>query len=261
MGSFITRAIIMVLGYIYPAYECYKIVERKRPDPEYLRFWCQYWVIIAVVTVVERFADALISWVPLYSEAKLAFIIYLWYPQTMGTTYVYNMLLRPLVAQHELEIDRNLNELRTRAGDVVLQWWQRGSVHAQARFSELLQFLAMQSNGSQQRSFPNQGVPQGPARAPAQGHSREYPQGNSPLYPQPAAGFPIDSSYPPPEVRSHHETAPYPSSQGAQAGQELYPPIPPYSQPRRPYRSALSDGEGNFDIPEVKHRVPFSRMG
>lgn len=86
-------------------------------------------------------------------------------------------------------------------------------------------------------------------------------QGNSPLYPQPAAGFPIDSSYPPPEVRSHHETAPYPSSQGAQAGQELYPPIPPYSQPRRPYRSALSDGEGNFDIPEVKHRVPFSRMG
>lgn len=86
------------------------------------------------------------------------------------------MLLRPLVAQHELEIDRNLNELRTRAGDVVLQWWQRGSVHAQARFSELLQFLAMQSNGSQQRSFPNQGVPQGPARAPAQGHSREYPQ-------------------------------------------------------------------------------------
>lgn len=33
----------MLLGYVYPAYECFKIVERKKPDLEHLRFWCQYW--------------------------------------------------------------------------------------------------------------------------------------------------------------------------------------------------------------------------
>jgi len=33
----------MALGYAYPAYECFKIVERNRPDSEDLRFWCQYW--------------------------------------------------------------------------------------------------------------------------------------------------------------------------------------------------------------------------
>jgi receptor expression-enhancing protein 1/2/3/4 len=82
MGSFLTRGIIMLLGYVYPAYECFKIVERKKPELEHLRFWCQYWIIIAVLTVLERVGDILVSWVPMYSEAKLAFIIYLWYPKT-----------------------------------------------------------------------------------------------------------------------------------------------------------------------------------
>ncbi|CAK9874026.1 unnamed protein product [Sphagnum jensenii] len=149
MGSFITRGMIMALGYAYPAYECFKIVERNRPDSEDLRFWCQYWIIIAVLTVLERVGDVLVSWVPMYSEAKLAFIIYLWYPKTKGTTYVYTTFLRPLVSRHELEIDRNLNELSLRAADVALVWWQRGSVYIQARFYELLQFIASQSNRPQ----------------------------------------------------------------------------------------------------------------
>lgn len=195
----------MAVGYVYPAYECYKIVERPMPDLEHLRFWCQYWMIIAVVTVIERLADIVVSWVPMYSEAKLAFIIYLWYPKTMGTTYVYSTLLRPFVVQYESEIDHNLNEVRTRAGDIALLWWQKGSMYAQARFYELLQFLASQSNKVQQN-------PSGaPSRTPAQGLSRGLPQG-------------VPQSYPPPGA-SGSETAPYPP-QEAQAGQGQYPPPP-----------------------------------
>jgi len=33
----------MVFGYAYPAYECYKAVEKNKPEIEQLRFWCQYW--------------------------------------------------------------------------------------------------------------------------------------------------------------------------------------------------------------------------
>lgn len=33
----------MVFGYAFPAYECYKAVEKNRPEIEQLRFWCQYW--------------------------------------------------------------------------------------------------------------------------------------------------------------------------------------------------------------------------
>ncbi|TYJ28513.1 hypothetical protein E1A91_A06G005000v1 [Gossypium mustelinum] len=145
IGSFLTRGLVMVFGYAYPAYECYKTVELNKPEVEQLRFWCQYWILVAVLTVCERIGDAFISWVPMYSEAKLAFFIYLWYPKTRGTTYVYDSFFRPYVAKHENEIDRNLLELRTRAGDMAVLYWQRAASYGQTRIFDILQYVASQS--------------------------------------------------------------------------------------------------------------------
>ncbi|MFS8028943.1 hypothetical protein Hanom_Chr16g01516481 [Helianthus anomalus] len=80
----------------------------------------------------------------MYSEAKLAFYIYLWYPKTMVKfiiqvfwgkytdfkciqimfilfffrlfqgTYVYDSFFKPYISKHEPENDRNLMELKTR---------------------------------------------------------------------------------------------------------------------------------------------------
>jgi len=41
--SFVGR---MVFGYAYPAYECYKAVEKNKPEMQQLRFWCQYWFVM-----------------------------------------------------------------------------------------------------------------------------------------------------------------------------------------------------------------------
>lgn len=147
----------MVFGYAYPAYECYKTVEKNKPEIEQLRFWCQYWILVALLTVCERIGDAFISWVPMYSEAKLAFYIYLWYPKTKGTTYVYDSFFRPYVAKHEPEIDRNLLELRTRAGDIAVLYWQRAASYGQTRVFEILQYVASQSTP---RPRPAQPQPQ-----------------------------------------------------------------------------------------------------
>jgi hypothetical protein len=37
---------------------------------------------VASLTVVERFADGAVSWLPMYGEAKLALVVYLWHPST-----------------------------------------------------------------------------------------------------------------------------------------------------------------------------------
>ncbi|GMJ02712.1 hypothetical protein like AT5G42560 [Hibiscus trionum] len=145
IGSLLTRGLVMVFGYAYPAYECYKTVELNKPEIDQLRFWCQYWILVAVLTVCERIGDTFISWVPMYSEAKLAFYIYLWYPKTRGTTYVYDSFFRPYVAKHENEIDRNLLELRTRAGDMAVLYWQRAASYGQTRIFDILQYVASQS--------------------------------------------------------------------------------------------------------------------
>ncbi|KAK8996989.1 hypothetical protein V6N11_020482 [Hibiscus sabdariffa] len=145
IGSLLTRGLVMVFGYAYPAYECYKTVEMNKPEIDQLRFWCQYWILVAVLTVCERIGDTFISWVPMYSEAKLAFYIYLWYPKTKGTTYVYDSFFRPYVAKHENEIDRNLLELRTRAGDMAVLYWQRAAIYGQTRIFEIIQYVSAQS--------------------------------------------------------------------------------------------------------------------
>lgn len=148
----------MVFGYAYPAYECFKSVEKNKPDIEQLRFWCQYWILVAVLTVCERIGDTFISWVPMYSEAKLAFYIYLWYPKTKGTSYVYDSFFQPYISKHETEIDRNLSELRTMAGDMTVMYWQRTASYIQTRTFDIIQYVASQSTPKPRPSKPQQPV-------------------------------------------------------------------------------------------------------
>ncbi|KAI4374930.1 hypothetical protein MLD38_012865 [Melastoma candidum] len=131
-----------------------KPVEKNKPEIDHLRFWCQYWILVAVLTVCERIGDAFISWVPMYSEAKLAFFIYLWYPKTKGTTYVYDSFFRPYVSKHENDIDRNLLELRTRAGDIAVLYCQRAVSYGQTRVLDVLQYIASQSTPNPRPSPP-----------------------------------------------------------------------------------------------------------
>nr|QDL88618.1 HVA22-like isoform X6 [Cymbidium goeringii] len=154
IGSFLTRTLALVLGYAYPAYECFKTVELNRPEIEQLRFWCQYWILVAALTVFERVGDTFISWMPMYSEAKVAFFVYLWYPKTRGTTYIYETFLRPYVASHETEIDRNLLELKARACDIVFLYWQKAAIYGQTRIFEIFHYIASQAPQQQTRSRP-----------------------------------------------------------------------------------------------------------
>lgn len=175
----------MIFGYAYPAYECYKTVEQNKPNIEQLRFWCQYWILVAVLTVSERVFDTFVSWVPMYSEAKLAFYIFLWYPKTKGTLYVYDSFFRPYVAKHEPDIDRNLLELRTRAGDYAVHHWQRAASYSQTRIFEILQYVAAQSTPR----------PQPPQSSQAQQQATRARQPTAP--PKPSTKTPPAGKVPP----------------------------------------------------------------
>lgn len=64
---------------------------------------------------------------------------------SQGTTYVYDSFFRPYLAKHENDIDRNLLELRTRAGDITILYWQRAASYGQTRIFDILQYVAAQS--------------------------------------------------------------------------------------------------------------------
>ncbi|XP_011037247.1 PREDICTED: putative HVA22-like protein g isoform X1 [Populus euphratica] len=145
IGSFLSRTLLMIFGYAYPAYECFKVAENNRTDIVQVLFWCRYWILVAMLTVCERVGDHLIFWLPMYSEAKLAFFIYLWHPKTKGTEYVYDCFFRPFVAKHETEIDRNLLEMRVQAKEIALIYWQKAAAYGQTKFFEILQGVSSQS--------------------------------------------------------------------------------------------------------------------
>ena len=61
---------------------------------------------------------------------------------------MYDSFFRPYVAKHETEIDRNLLELRTRAGDIAVLYWQRAASYVQTKIYDILQYVAAQSTPS-----------------------------------------------------------------------------------------------------------------
>ncbi|KAJ6847661.1 putative HVA22-like protein g [Iris pallida] len=152
LSEFVTRVLVLLLGYAYPAFECFKAMEFGRVQIEQLHYWCQYWVIIAVLTVFERFFDIFISWFPLYSEIKLAFIIYLWHPRTQGTTWVYAAFLRPLVRQHEPDIEVRLQHFRARSADLLLFYIKNFTDQGKNLFLELMHMVVSQTPGSSTRT-------------------------------------------------------------------------------------------------------------
>ncbi|KAE8690297.1 hypothetical protein F3Y22_tig00110896pilonHSYRG00011 [Hibiscus syriacus] len=81
----------------------------------------------------------------MYGEMKIAMLVYLWYPKTKGTGYVYDTLLRPFMARHETEVDRKIQEIKARIWDFIWKYCQHFADMGQGKFFEMLQYVANQS--------------------------------------------------------------------------------------------------------------------
>ncbi|KAK6126436.1 hypothetical protein DH2020_039824 [Rehmannia glutinosa] len=135
----------LALGYAYPAFLCFKTLEKNRVGIQELRFWCQYWTIVAVLTVLEKFCDIFISWLPMYRGMKLALLIYLWHPNIKGSDYVYETLLRPYFAQYEKDIDRSIFEYKERALNLAIYYCHNCTEFSTKKVLQFFQFVITQS--------------------------------------------------------------------------------------------------------------------
>eukprot|EP00240_Pyramimonas_obovata_P010784 CAMPEP_0118922250 /NCGR_PEP_ID=MMETSP1169-20130426/1239_1 /TAXON_ID=36882 /ORGANISM="Pyramimonas obovata, Strain CCMP722" /LENGTH=124 /DNA_ID=CAMNT_0006863085 /DNA_START=298 /DNA_END=672 /DNA_ORIENTATION=+ len=104
----------------------------------------------------ERLADAFVFWFPLYSEAKVAFVVWLWQPRTQGAKLLYESFLKPFLLEHEQEVDRCIDESRTRATDLFASYWSRAMHYAQQCFYHALQSWPSNQNQVQGRQGGSQ---------------------------------------------------------------------------------------------------------
>ena len=101
LGLLLSRVLVFLLGYAYPGYKCFKDIEKNKKDE--WKDWLVYWVILAVFTMGERLADTFVFWFPLYSEAKVAFVVWLWQPRTQGAKFLYESFLKPFFKNLKLK--------------------------------------------------------------------------------------------------------------------------------------------------------------
>ena len=222
LGDYLTALLIAVLGYVYPAYLCFKVrlasrpPSRARPDvqisspstptsrrsrdarpdrlpprfslpvspspprdpqalekhkrkPEALRGWCIYWTVMALYTAGTQVSDRFVFWLPMYSEAKVAFVVYLWHPRTQGALYVYDAFVAPFLAKHETAIDRHIDETRVSVGDVIARRARDAVEFAREKFAAALTALPQSAQRGQGGGFGARSATEAAAMAYARG--------------------------------------------------------------------------------------------
>lgn len=96
------------IGFAYPAYVSMKAIESPKKDDD--TKWLTYWVVYAVFSIVEYFADLLVSWFPLYWLVKCLFQIWCFAPTDYnGSLVIYHRVIRPYFLKYENQVDNLAN--------------------------------------------------------------------------------------------------------------------------------------------------------
>lgn len=132
-GFLISRTICNLMGNIYPAYASYNAVLSGKPEQH--KQWLTYWIVNTFFTVFEMLGDSLVSWLPLYWEAKIIFVV--WLTLWGGAAQVYNRGLRLLLERYEQAIDTHVSRFQSRAAEKVNEAAQQGLQHVRSRGQQL----------------------------------------------------------------------------------------------------------------------------
>ncbi|KAF8366804.1 yop-1 [Pristionchus pacificus] len=112
-----------IIGFLYPAYVSVMAIESagKEDDTQ----WLTYWVVFAVLSVCEFFAQQIVAVFPIYWLVKAVFCIWLYLPATKGATILYQKGIRPFVLKNQSSIDQAARKVADAAKDVVGEVKQR----------------------------------------------------------------------------------------------------------------------------------------
>ncbi|KAL8271705.1 hypothetical protein Esti_004381 [Eimeria stiedai] len=119
-----------VAGFLYPAWMSFRAIET--PGTEDDKLWLTYWVVYGAFSLVEYFVDFILFWVPFYYLLKFCFLLYLALPcfkARRGAESVYNIIIRPLLLEHQQPIDAyvdSLGEAGTKAAENIQSAVQGG---------------------------------------------------------------------------------------------------------------------------------------
>uniref|UniRef100_A0A915B310 Receptor expression-enhancing protein n=1 Tax=Parascaris univalens TaxID=6257 RepID=A0A915B310_PARUN len=106
-----------VIGFLYPAYVSVKAIETANKDDD--TQWLTYWVVFALLSVVEFFSNTFTQYFPVYWLFKCAFLLYLYLPMTLGAQKIYYRFIQPFVVKHQTAIDKRIGRVAENVADAI----------------------------------------------------------------------------------------------------------------------------------------------
>jgi len=101
------NALCNLIGFAYPVYASFKAV--KTDDKADDKQWLTYWIVFGFFGLIESFTDFFLYWIPFYFLAKMAFLIWLYYPETKGAGIVFDKVIDPILMKYQPRIDSGLS--------------------------------------------------------------------------------------------------------------------------------------------------------
>ncbi|KAF1770259.1 hypothetical protein GCK72_002077 [Caenorhabditis remanei] len=106
-----------IMGFVYPAYMSIKAIESSNKEDD--TQWLTYWVVFAILSVLEFFSVQIVAVFPVYWLFKSLFLLYLYLPTFLGATKLYHRFVKPIAARHSGSIDAKIGNFADRVNSAA----------------------------------------------------------------------------------------------------------------------------------------------
>ena len=112
-GPYIT----CLLGVAYPAFMSFLALESDGADDD--KQWLTYWVVFGMFNILDHFSGWILAFIPFYFFLKLAFLVFLFHPDTKGATTIYNKYILPSVEDYDAKLRELEQNVKNLGGEVM----------------------------------------------------------------------------------------------------------------------------------------------
>jgi len=110
--SAILSLVAAVTIYWYPSYETYKVIARRSANEAETEKWLIYWCVVGAFVAFESSVEWFVHWIIFYYEIKVFLLVFI---AQGGAGAIYHGFLSQKYAQYEPEIDRHVEDIKSRA--------------------------------------------------------------------------------------------------------------------------------------------------